>query len=719
MTRKNTKNKKYKKTLRNKKMLKNKKTLRNIKIVHIRQKNNRTKKGGLFSRFFKTGPSQEETNEFVNRFTMYINDIIRLQQSKKQQPKKQQQQLYEKVNETINYINNISNNVDKNISITNDESAISGLPIYIVGRFVEKKTYRDNLINSLKNKGFSFNETVLNDEVNQAEERRNIDVQIKPSQKQETIKNIKPVTKTQTQIITAMKPNNTVQLENILTDKKAREIEEKRLFDEQQKRIKQDIENRINERKIAEENEKIKRKEIEKANIEAIKQEQLLRQQNEILPKREATIVRPVEPTSKEINEVEQNIAEIKEAEDNDENFKLLMADEQNANTIVIQDAPSEPQKDNDPQKDNESIDVEEPNLVQTITIIKHEPYEINTLPQYWLKYFPHDMLYAFRDCMLSMLDNPVNLGEIIKSYFPALRINKQDDKYISALMSDKKISLDDKDYYKQIYENNLKTSIDFILLYIGIISNILLYHYNPYDRCFLILKGGKAIQMNCSKGYESNDIDILIVSQYDTVNKKELAIEISKLLVWIVSKQNKIKQLSMVEVDKLESLIKISMITEYGYQALVDIGYHIPKEEVRSYFEISNLFISNVYNLPFTYFLNGQPLLITYQMCFISQSIEQMIEEKIYFYIKYIILKNYTVNDNAVFFIPKIIRSIGKLLTCNINISDKQISKIIYKVKTEKEKYLKGVTEIPSKRIVEEVISIVQDFITKNYDKK
>jgi hypothetical protein len=105
--------------------------------------------------------------------------------------------------------------------------------------------------------------------------------------------------------------------------------------------------------------------------------------------------------------------------------------------------------------------------------------------------------------------------------------------------------------------------------------------------------------------------------------------------------------------------------------------------------------------------------------MCFISQSIEQMIEEKIYFYIKYVILKNYTVNDNAVFFIPKIIRSIGKLLTCNINISDKQISKIIYKVKTEKEKYLKGVTEIPSKRIVEEVISIVQDFITKNYDKK
>lgn len=551
--------------------------------------------------------------------------------------------------------------------------------------------------------------------MNQAEERRNIALQIKPPQKQETIKNIKPVTKRETHIITEMKPNDTVELDNILKDKKAREIEEKRLFDEEQKRIKLDIENTKNQRKIAEENEKIKRKEREKANIAAIKQEQLLKQQNEILlPKREAIIVRPVAPTSEEIKEEKQNIAKIKEAEDNDENFKLLMADEQNANTIVIQDAPTEP------QKDNVSIDVQEPNLVQTITMIKHEPYEINRLPQYWLKYFPPDMLYAFRDCMLSMLDNPVNLGEIIKSYFPALRINKQDNNYISALMSDKKISFDEKDYYKQIYENNLKTSIDFILLYIGIISNILLHPYNHYDQCYLILKGGKAIQMNCSKGYESNDIDILMVSQYDTVNKKELAIEMSKLLIWIVSKQNKIKQMSMVEVDKLESLIKISMITEYGYQALVDIGYHIPKEEVRSYFEISNLFISNVYNLPFTYFLNGQPLLITYQMCFISQSIEQMIEEKIYFYIKYVILKNYTVNDNAVFFIPKIIRSLGKLLTCNINSSDDKIFKIIDKVIKEKKTYLEGDREIPtSERIAEEVINIVQDFITKNYDKK
>ena len=611
------------------------------------------------------------------------------------------------MNETTNYINNISNNVDKNIIINNDESAISGPPINIVGRFVERKSHRDKLIDSLKNKGFSFNETLLNDEVNQAEQRR------KPPQEQETVKNMKPVTKTQTPI-TEMKPKDSLPLDNILKEKKAREIEEKRLFDEEQKRIKQDIENKKNLLKIAEENKKIKLKEREKANIAAIKQEQLLQQkQNENiikLPKRDAIVVTPVQPTSEEIKEEKQNIAEVEEAEDNDENLKLLMVDENNANTIVIQDAPTEPQKDNVSTIDNVSIDVEDPNLLQTITLIKHEPYEIDSEPRYWLKYFPPEMLFAFRDCMLTMLSKPLDLDVIIKSYFPALLINKQDNDYIYALMSDKKIPFSQKDYYKKKYEYNLETSINFILLYIGIIGNILLHPYNHYDQCYLIVKGGKAIQANCSIPYESNDIDILIVSKYDTVNKKELAIEISKLLLWIISKQNKIKQMSMVEVDKLESLIKISIVTGYGFRAVVDIGYHTPNEAVQSYFEISNLVIKNASSpLPFTYMFNGQPFLITYQICFITPSIEQMIEEKIYFYIKYAIIKNYTVNDNADFFIPKIIRSLGQLLNCYTTISNKKISKIVYKVKTEKENYLKGIIEIPTKQIVEEIINIMQ----------
>jgi hypothetical protein len=112
---------------------------------------------------------------------------------------------------------------------------------------------------------------------------------------------------------------------------------------------------------------------------------------------------------------------------------------------------------------------------------------------------------------------------------------------------------------------------------------------------------------------------------------------------------------------------------------------------------------------------MNGQPLIITYDIMFISQSLEQLIEEKIYFYIKYAILKKYTTEDNAEFFIPKIIKSLETLLTCsNITISNGQISRIVYKVKTEKEEYLKGIENIPTTEIVDELIILINNYIAK-----
>jgi hypothetical protein len=99
----------------------------------------------------------------------------------------------------------------------------------------------------------------------------------------------------------------------------------------------------------------------------------------------------------------------------------------------------------------------------------------------------------------------------------------------------------------------------------------------------------------------------------------------------------------------------------------------------------------------------------------FISQSLGQLIEEKIYFYIKYAILKKYTTEDNAEFFIPKIIKSLETLLTCtNINTSNEQIYRIVNKVKTEKEQYLKGIENIPTTEIVDELIMLINNYVAK-----
>ena len=757
MTKKNIKKTKKTKTLRNKKLLKNRKslrkrkslrngmTLKNRRVAFVSQNNHiRSKKGGFYS-FFKKGPSQEKTNEFVELFTRYMNGVIRLQKSNKPKIEKQKQ-LYDKINEIINYINNNTDDVNKNVRISNENSLIRGLPIYIVGRVVERKAHRDILINSLKNKGFKYNTTSLNSIVNRAEQSRNkvtqtnvesqpavIEAQPSVIEAQPSVIEAQPSVIEADSIVTEVKLpvkqstsevnlNNSELLQNILKQKKAREIEEKRLFDEEQKQIKQTIEDNKNRIKLEEET---KKKELQKkaaTNIAAIKKKQQQLQEPQPilkpLPKIEPITVIPVQPTVAEINEEKQDMAQLKAAEDNDENLLLLVDDQPNTGDIVIQDAQTHPQKNEEPLIEIQNTFptaveqklTEQPNT-PAVTMIKHKPYQLNSHPQYWLKYFPQNMLYAFRDFMLYMLKNTRYLYEITMVSFPALKISKKDNKYIDALMEDKDIPLDKKDDYIRVYENYLQTHIRFILLYLGIMSNILL----KYSHCYLVIKGGKAIQMNCSIPYESNDIDIMIISQFDNVNKKEMAIEVSKLLVWIVSQQNILNKMSIIEFDRLEQpLVKISILTKYGFQAIVDIGYNDPKDEIKSYYEISSLSIIGNY-LPFTYIMNGQPLIITYDIMFISQSLEQLIEEKIYFYIKYAILKKYTTEDNAEFFIPKIIKSLKTLLTCaDINISNGQISRIVYKVKTEKEEYLKGIENIPTKEIVDELIILINNYIAK-----
>jgi hypothetical protein len=747
MTKKNIKKTKKTKTLRNKKRLKNRKsltnriTLKNTKVSFVTQNNrNRTKKGGFYS-FFKKGPSQEKTNEFVELFTRYMNGIIRLQKSNKPKIEKQKQ-LYDKINEIINYINTNTDNVDKNIRISNENFDIRGLPIYIVGRIVEKKTHRDMLIDSLKNKGFNYNTTSLNSIVDRAEQGRNKVTQPNVESQSEITEAELPVVEADS-IVTEVKlpvklpvkestseanPNNSELLKNILKQKKAREIEEKRIFDEEQKKMKQTIEDTKNRIKLAEETKKKELQKTSEINIAAIKKKQQQLQEPQpilkALPKIAPITVIPIQPTAAEINEEKQDMAQIKAAEDNDKNLLLLVDDQPNTRDIVIQDSPIEPQKNEEPLIEIQKAFpppaveqklTEQPNTT-TVTIIKHKPYDLNSLPQYWLKYFPPNMLYTLRDFMLYMLNNTSYLYQITDISFPALKISKQDNKYIDSLMNDKDIPLDKKDDYIIVYENKLQTHIRFILLYLGIMSNILL----KYSHCYLVIKGGKAIQMNCSIPYESNDIDILIISKFDNVNKQEMALDVSKLLGWIVSQQNILNKMSIIEFDRLEQpLIKISILTKYGFQAIVDIGYNDPKDEIKSYYDTSSLSIIGNY-LPFTYIMNGQRLIITYDIMFISQSLGQLIEEKIYFYIKYAILKKYTTEDNAEFFIPKIIKSLETLLTCtNINTSNEQIYRIVNKVKTEKEQYLKGIENIPTKKIVDELIMLINNYISKKQGKK
>lgn len=229
-------------------------------------------------------------------------------------------------------------------------------------------------------------------------------------------------------------------------------------------------------------------------------------------------------------------------------------------------------------------------------------------------------------------------------------------------------------------------------------------------DNCYVMLKGGKAIQMNCHKPYESNDIDILIIS--NDKDNKEIALEISKLLIWILSQQVVMNNISMIEIDKAEPIIKLSALTVKGFEAIVDIGFNAPKEEIKSYV-ISDMKKTTQVNLRFNYIINQIIYTSVYQLVYLSQSVDAMIKEKLYYYLKYVILKNYTQEDNVEIFIPKIYRSLRALLKCkysNPTAHKKILMEMVESVVKEKEDYLKGVLEMKTiPEIVEEIIANIQ----------
>jgi hypothetical protein len=276
---------------------------------------------------------------------------------------------------------------------------------------------------------------------------------------------------------------------------------------------------------------------------------------------------------------------------------------------------------------------------------------------------------------------------------FPSFTLDIKNNKYINALINDTR-NIRGEDI--ELYVSNYATLICFVLFYIGIITNIMLKH-----KCYLMLKGGKAIQLNCFEAYESNDIDILILT--DDKDKKEIALEIGKLLIWILSEQSYIDKISMIETGIGEPIIKLSAKTVKGYEAIVDIGFNTPKEEIKSYVLSYEKKIPRV-NMPFK---------SVYQLAYISQTVDAMIKEKLYYYLKYVILKNYTPEDNVNIFIPKIYRSLRALLKCkysNPTAHKKILMEMVENILKDKEEYLKGVLEIKTiPEIVEEMIANIQ----------
>ena len=648
----------------------------------------RKRGGGMFDFFFKQRPSPEKTREFIERFNEYIKEIVDLQSAKKvlfkeKDKKKNTEELLKKTKELIQHIKNVSDEVDKNVKIDDIRADIvGGLPAYIIARTIEDKAERNTLLDSLTEKGFNHNQRFLDTIIKNIDIRRQNEINEEQLAKQEREKTIKEAKRKQEEEDLEYRKKLEAEQEE---KRKMREEEQKKKDEEEKQRKLQEAEQKKRE---AAEQQRKKREEEDKQKLELEANKERIRKEKEQKEKEQAkkleknlkllkqekedskTIRKnePVKIVSSELirSNYEKHLKQIRELQKAEED-----SDKPQTNTVIVEASSEKP------------VEKVEPEEKRT----KNEPSE------YWIKYFPNEELYIFRDNMLSMLEDIPLLYQNTTHSFPSFTLDIKNNKYINALINDTR-NIRGEDI--ELYVSNYATLICFVLFYIGIITNIMLKH-----NCYLMLKGGKAIQLNCFEAYESNDIDILILS--DDKDKKEIALEIGKLLIWILSEQSYIDKISMIETGIGEPIIKLSAKTVKGYEAIVDIGFNTPKEEIKSYVLSYEKKIPRV-NVPFK---------SVYQLAYISQTVDAMIKEKLYYYLKYVILKNYTPEDNVNIFIPKIYRSLKALLKCkysNPTAHKKILTEMVDSILKDKEEYLKGVLEIKTiPEIVEEMIANIQ----------
>ncbi len=85
---------------------------------------------------------------------------------------------------------------------------------------------------------------------------------------------------------------------------------------------------------------------------------------------------------------------------------------------------------------------------------------------------------------------------------------------------------------------------------------------------CTIVIKGGKAIQLNFSAvTYPSDDIDVIIIPKYDSVDCKIIAQEAAQFI-------EKTTGFSILDVAAPSNIMKISYKSPEKYIALADIGY-------------------------------------------------------------------------------------------------------------------------------------------------
>ena len=279
--------------------------------------------------------------------------------------------------------------------------------------------------------------------------------------------------------------------------------------------------------------------------------------------------------------------------------------------------------------------------------------YDRTVEPPFWKSIFGEGELFRLREVLtqimikdstipynhkLKNVATPWHLCSIIKQLFPAFYIPKENKPYEAfnhEEQTSEQVNMSPEDY--RIYNTILCAT----MLGFGIISKKM--ESQDYT---LIFKGGKANQLvlstiNTTLEYESDDIDILVIPnagvEYNREHIENLSSHVGFLLKWLLTSPEEVNILSVLLPDPSKpflnpNIVKISYIKHYNYtrytfRPISDIDFKELSPDIKPFFAEPNVFNRHV------------PELDT-DIRFICPNIAGIIDEKLFYYIKYMNFK-------------------------------------------------------------------------------
>lgn len=375
--------------------------------------------------------------------------------------------------------------------------------------------------------------------------------------------------------------------------------------------------------------------------IEDIKSIQTIEEpvKEETLVAKAETEVKPEEKSQEVVVEPEEKSQEVIITEDNVviSNPNIPDPEEQEEiikNTIDIKELLDLTEKTDKPLLDTRKFDLNE--------------YSPNSIPTYWIPIFGSEQnMIGLRNRIMSILvqddlkKSPAKKSwvscDIVERLFPSYFVNTT----IIEGVKEPGNNPNSRSVINDEYNEYMIQCV--LLLLLGIISEKMSgQNYN------LIFKGGKAIQLILSQimgaeKYISDDIDILIVPQNIPYNREHV-INVGKnlayLLKWFVSFPE-IKTITQIDLsvkdaiisNPTDTVVKLAIFKITGPKVLVDIGIHDIPPDVQ-------MFFNNPQILEFYIRELGE------KAAFRCPTFDSMVEEKLFYFIKYLRLYNRFFNN-------------------------------------------------------------------------